>query len=77
MKDGFIKVCAASISVSLAEVSENTNRIIEKMKEASKEKAKLVVFQELALTGYSCGDLFFQSKLLNDCSNNNIVFCIT
>lgn len=67
MKDGFIKVCAANIEVSLAEVSENTNRIISKMKEASKEKAKIVVFQELALTGYSCGDLFFQSKLLNDC----------
>ncbi len=67
MKDGLIKVCAANIEVSLAEVSENTNRIIGKINEAHENKAQIVVFPELCLSGYSCGDLFFQTKLLNDC----------
>jgi len=67
MKDGFIKVCAATTTVSVACVSENVKQIINKMKEANGKKAKIVVFQELSLTGYSCGDLFFQNKLLSDC----------
>ena len=49
MKDGFIKVCAATIDVSIAGVSNNTNQVIEKMKEASTNNAKIVVFPELTL----------------------------
>ncbi len=67
MKDGFIKVCAATTTVSLANVSFNTKQIMEKMKDAKKKNAKIIVFQELSLSGYSCGDLFFQNKLLDDC----------
>lgn len=67
MKDGFLKVCATTTTVSVACVSENVKQIVNKMKEAHDNKAKIVVFQELSLTGYSCGDLFFQKKLLSEC----------
>lgn len=66
MKDGFIKVCAAIPDLQVACVSQNTKYIILKMKEAYKNNAKIIVFPELSITGYTCGDLFFQSQLLND-----------
>ena len=63
---GYIKVAMAVPKVSLADVKGNLKDIKEKMIEAEKEKADLVAFPELSLTGCSCGDLFFQSALLRE-----------
>lgn len=66
MKDGFIRVGAASIHTKIADCISNTEQIIEMMKAASKNQTKILVFPELAITGYTCEDLFFQDRLLNE-----------
>ena len=60
----FIRVAAAVPEVSVGNVEENVKRIIEKAEDAEKDKPQLLVFPELSLTGYTCGDLFFQQSLL-------------
>ena len=64
MKHGFIKVAAVSPQVKVADVTFNVSKICEKIEEASKERAKIVVFPQLSLTGYTCGDLFLQRTLV-------------
>ena len=49
----------------MADVAYNQEQIIEKMKEAAKLGAKLIVFPELCVTGYTCSDLFEHEILLN------------
>ena len=63
---GYTKIAMAVPKVSLADVKGNLKDIKEKILKAEKEKADIIVFPELSLTGYSCGDLFFQSALLNE-----------
>ncbi len=67
MKDGFIRCAAAGIKVKVADPVHNTEVIIGKMKECAENGAKVVVFPELAISGYSCGDLFLQEKLIREC----------
>lgn len=69
MKDGFIRCAAAGIKVKVADPVHNTEAIIEKMRECAENGAKVVVFPELAVSGYSCGDLFLQEKLIRECRN--------
>ena len=64
MKYGFIKVCAVTPEVKVADCKFNSDEIIKNI-EKTKE-AKVVVFPELAVTGYTCGDLFFQETLIRD-----------
>ena len=64
MKHGFIKVAAISPQLKVADVAYNASKICEKIDEAGKEKAKVVVFPELCITGYTCGDLFLQKTLI-------------
>ena len=64
MRDGFVKVAVASPALNLAEPVSNANEIIALAQRASGAGIKLVAFPELSLTGYSCGDLFLQSTLL-------------
>lgn len=64
MQHGFVKVAAMSPQVKVADVAFNTEKICEKIDEAEKEKAKVVVFPELCITGYTCGDLFLQRTLI-------------
>lgn len=64
MKDGFIKVAAITPEVEVANVTANGEIIREHMKKASKAGARIVVFPELCITGYSCRDMFFQETLL-------------
>ena len=64
MKDGFIKVAAATPKIRVADPFYNADRIMEQMDEAVKKGAKVVVFPELCITGYTCGDLFLQEPLL-------------
>lgn len=69
MIDGFIKVCAATVDVEVADCIYNTQKIINAMQKAKHQGVKLIVFPELCITGYSCGDLFFQNKLLSSAIN--------
>ena len=64
MKDGFIKVAAITPKLRVADVQYNIGEIRKWIKEAEKESAKIIVFPELCITGYSCQDLFLQDELL-------------
>ena len=65
MKDGFVKVAAASPEIKVADVEYNAQRIIECMKKAGELGVKVLVFPELSLTGCTCGDLFSHRVLLD------------
>ena len=65
MKDGFLKVAAATPDIRVADVAYNTGRICSMIDEAVGAGAKIVVFPELCVTGYTCGDLFTQDVLLD------------
>lgn len=62
--DGFIKVAAITSDVHLNDIDSNVNDIVSKAKEANEMGAKIITFQELALTGYSLQDMFAQSNTL-------------
>ena len=64
MKNGFVKVAAATPDIRVADVEFNTQNIINTMEEAQKNGAKILVFPELCVTGYTCSDLFDHSVLL-------------
>ena len=64
MKDGFIKVAAATPKVSVADCRHNVEQIRTLIKEAQEKQVKILVFPELCVTGYTCGDLFLQELLL-------------
>lgn len=64
MKDGFIKVGAATPKIKVADVSYNGDRIIEEVNKAAQAGVKLLCFPELCITGYTCGDLFGQGTLI-------------
>ena len=64
MKNGFVKVAAATPDIRVADVEFNTQNIINAMEESQKNVAKILVFPELCVTGYTCSDLFDHSVLL-------------
>ena len=64
MKQGFIKVAAVTPKIKVADPAYNAGVICGWMDEAEKNRAKIVVFPELCLTGYTCQDLFLQNALL-------------
>ena len=64
MKDGFLRVCAATPQLKVADCAFNAERTIELAQQAAQQGAGLVVFPELGLTGYTCGDLFLSQTLL-------------
>lgn len=66
MKDGFIKVAAATPVIRLADCRHNAEVICGMIDEAEKAGVKVLCFPELCLTGYTCGDLFLQDTLLRD-----------
>jgi len=67
MQDGFIKVGCATSDVVVASPIENAKNIIKKINKAKEKGVKVLVFQELAISGYTCGDLFLQDTLLDGC----------
>lgn len=64
MKHGFIRMAAATPDVRVADPQFNRTEICALIREGIERKAKLMVFPELALTAYTCGDLFGQDALL-------------
>ena len=65
MKDGFIRVCAATPDIRVADCTYNDGNIAKLMDEAYEKQVSVLVFPELCITGYTCGDLFLQDALLN------------
>ena len=77
MKDGFLRVAAATSKIKVADPVYNGNEIIKLMEEGEKRGAKIMVFPELCLTGYTCGDLFLQDTLLESARNEYAGVCGT
>ena len=63
MAYGFIKTACVSPRLKVADCIFNAEQIIENAETASKKGASIIVFPELSITGYTCGDLFFQKTL--------------
>ena len=64
MKDGFLRVGAASPKIRVADIDFNAEQIISCVKNADKDCA-LLVFPELCVTGCTCGDLFRQEAFID------------
>lgn len=67
MKYGFVKVAAATPQIRVADVRQNCKNICRMLADADKAGAEVVVFPELCVCGYTCGDLFGQGVLLRAC----------
>lgn len=61
---GYYRLAAATPLVRVADVTFNTAAVIDCLKQAAEHGAHAVLFPEMCLTGYTCGDLFHQSRLL-------------
>ena len=64
MKDGFVSVACGTPKLRLADCNYNAEQTFTMMRKAEKAGVKVLVLPELGLTGYSCGDLFYQDTLL-------------
>ena len=64
MKDGFVSVACGTPKLRLADCNYNAEQTFTMMRKAEKTGVKVLVLPELGLTGYSCGDLFYQDTLL-------------
>ena len=67
MKYGFLRAAAASPALRVADPAYNAARIIEVIAQQAKKGTELLVFPELSLSGYTCGDLFLQKTLTDGC----------
>ena len=63
---GFIRVGATSPRLYLANPLKNAKELINQIKKANEQDTAIIVTPELSITGYTCGDLFFQERLLTD-----------
>lgn len=66
MKDGYIKVAAVTPKVKVADCPYNTKLVIDEIADAREKNVQLIVFPELVISSYTCGDLFLQGPLLRD-----------
>ena len=60
MEYGFVKVAAATPEIRVADAKYNAEQIIRLIRAAESEDVQLLVFPELCVTGYTCGELFSQ-----------------
>ncbi|HOV91981.1 MAG TPA: NAD(+) synthase [Candidatus Kapabacteria bacterium] len=63
---GFVRVAVLSPELRIANIDYNLKEIERLIRLASEKNAQIILFPELSITGYSCEDLFFQNKLIND-----------
>lgn len=61
---GFIRVGSALPKCKLADCIYNTEELIQILQQANEKQIQILVFPELSITAYTCGDLFFQHSLL-------------
>ena len=67
MKYGYLRAAAVSPALRVADPAYNAARICEAIGEAENRGVELLVFPELSLSGYTCGDLFLQDALREGC----------
>lgn len=72
IKNNFVKVCCISPKLSVGMPLDNAKEIVEALKNS---KSTINLLPELATTGYTCGDLFFNETLLNE-SNEAIKYIV-
>lgn len=79
MDYGFVRVAAITPYLRVADVEFNTEEILKCIDEAVEKEARVAVFPELCITGYTCGDLFLQSAMLKEagCAVERIAQYIT
>ena len=61
----YIRIACAVPAVKVGDVKKNTEDICAYMAKADAQNVDILVFPELAMTGYTCGDLFYQETLHN------------
>ena len=66
MRQGFVKVAATTPNIRVADVEHNAQEICRLIDETIANGAKIIVFPELCITGYTCGDLFTHDVLLKN-----------
>lgn len=66
MKDGFVKVAAATPKVIVADPEKNMDQILTCVGKMAEHRAKVMVLPEMCVTGYTCGDLFWQERLIQE-----------
>ena len=69
-KHGFVRVGCIVPKIKVADVTYNTDKLISKIKESAKLGVNVVLTPELSLTGYTCGDLFLQNTLIQECEKS-------
>ena len=69
MAYGFIKAACVSPRMKVADCVFNAQKIVAEAECCAKNGASVIVFPELSITGYTCGDLFFQQTLLQSAQN--------
>jgi NAD+ synthase (glutamine-hydrolysing) len=62
---GYVRCMASAPPIELADPMENGRSIVESINTATREQASVLLLPELAITGYSCEDLFFERSLLD------------
>ncbi len=75
MQYGFIRVCAATPEIRVADVEFNTEQIIKAIKQSADRGSRVTVFPELCVCGYTCGDLFNQPQLIRCVEEAVIKIC--
>ena len=70
MNYGFFRTACASTQLVVADCNFNADKIIDAVRNSASEGASLVVFPELSITGYTCGDLFLQRALQKSAVEN-------
>ena len=75
MHYGFVKVCAATPEIKVADVECNTQNIINAIKVSANAGSEVTVLPELCVCGYTCGDLFNQKTLLESVENALTKIC--
>lgn len=66
MEYGFVKVASAVPTVKVADCRHNAWQMAEMIADAANQNVEIIIFPELSITGYTCGDLFAQSVLLEE-----------
>ena len=62
--DGIVRIAAATPRVKVADCPHNKAEISRMIREAAENGASVIVFPELSVTGYTCGDLFKDRRLM-------------
>ena len=75
MNSGFLKVAAVSPRVTVGGIKQNLENAVLELQKATRDGVRLLVFPELYLSAYTCGDLFLQRTLQEECKKALLTLC--